>query len=177
MESFCARYCCRFCLTEKVDFQTVLWGWPKSDFTNKTRTQTIVKLFSQTQHYLICTLWSILAYWTLQYFNTTDYFSVDIMHDILEGVAQWGKTCYSIYKPTLTAKDVYGRVPSYSYGYTERRNRPPALKLDHGSNDLGLNAIQSWCLRNLTLIFGDLVQKDDKYWLTLLLLLLCFLLY
>jgi hypothetical protein len=58
----------------------------------------------------------------------------------------------------VTPKDVYGRVNSFNYGYTERRNRPPALKLDDGSNDLCLNAIQCWCHHNLTLIFGDLVQ-------------------
>ncbi|XP_038870264.1 uncharacterized protein LOC120064026 [Salvelinus namaycush] len=111
---------------------------------------------------------------SLQYFNTTDTFSVDIMHDILEGVAQLEvkRVLQYIQANFVTAKDVYGRVHSFNYGYTERRNHPPALKLDDGSNDLCLNAIQSWCLLcNLTLIFGDLVQKDDKYWQLLWLLL------
>lgn len=54
----------------------------------------------------------------------------------------------------------------------EQNNKPPALKLVEDSNDLGLNAIQSWCLlRNLPLIFGDLVCRDDQHWYLLLLLL------
>lgn len=41
-----------------------------------------------------------------------------------------------------------------------------------GSTDLGLNAIQSWCLlRNIPLLFGDLIETDDKHWHLLLLLL------
>lgn len=37
---------------------------------------------------------------------------------------------------------------------------------------MGLNAIQSWCLlRNMPLIFGDLVQIGNEYWHLLLLLL------
>ncbi|XP_045078395.1 uncharacterized protein LOC123491558 [Coregonus clupeaformis] len=111
---------------------------------------------------------------SLQYFNTTDNFYVDIMHYILEEVAQFEVKLVLQYLQAnfVTAKDVYGRVHSFNYGYTEMRNRPPAVKLDDGSNDLVLNAIQSWCLlRNLPLIFGDLVQKDDKYWQLLLLLL------
>jgi hypothetical protein len=40
----------------------------------------------------------------------------------------------------VTAKDVYGRVRSFYYGNTERRNFLPALKLDDGGNDLGLKA-------------------------------------
>lgn len=46
------------------------------------------------------------------------------------------------------------------------------VKLFGGSNDLGLNAIQSWCLlRNMPLLFGDLVLRDYKHWYLLLLLL------
>lgn len=51
----------------------------------------------------------------------------------------------------------------------EQHNKPPAVKLTEGSNDLGLNAIQSWCLlRNLPLIFGDLISPKDQHWYLLL---------
>lgn len=110
----------------------------------------------------------------LQYFNTADNFSVDIMHDILEGVAQLEVKLVLEYlqENFLTAKELASRIESFNYGYTERRNRPPAVKLLDGSSDLGLNAIQSWCLlRNMPLIFGDLVQGDNEYWHLLMLLL------
>ena len=96
------------------------------------------------------------------------------MHDILEGVAQFEVKLVLEYvqKNFLTAKELAGRIQSFNYGYTERRNRPPAVKLFDGGNDLGLNAIQSWCLLcNMPLIFGDLVQRNDEYWHLLILLL------
>ena len=35
---------------------------------------------------------------------------------------------------------------------------------------MGQSAIQFWCLlRNIQLIFGDLVQREDKYWQHLML--------
>lgn len=46
------------------------------------------------------------------------------------------------------------------------------MNLSEGSNDLGLNAIQSWCLlRNMPLIFGDLISTSDEHWYLLLFLL------
>ncbi|RXN12054.1 NLRC3-like protein [Labeo rohita] len=35
------------------------------------------------------------------------------------------------------------RIQSFNYGYSERKNRPSGVKIDDGSKDLGLNAIQS----------------------------------
>ena len=90
------------------------------------------------------------------------------MHNILEGVAQFKVKLILQYvqENFLTAKELAGRIQSFNYGYMERKNRPPAVKLIDGSgNYLGLNAIQSWCLlRHMPLLFGDLMQKDDKHW-------------
>ncbi|XP_045079179.1 uncharacterized protein LOC123491654 isoform X5 [Coregonus clupeaformis] len=72
----------------------------------------------------------------------------------------------------LNAEQLAGRIHAFDYGYNQQRNRPPRVKLFDGSNDLGLNAIQSWCLlRNMPLLFGDLIQSDDQHWHLLLLLL------
>lgn len=54
----------------------------------------------------------------------------------------------------------------------EQNNKPPAVKLGENLNDLGVNAVQSWCLlHNLPLIFGDVVCPNDQHWYLLLLLL------
>ena len=64
------------------------------------------------------------------------------------------------------------RIQSYDYGFMESNNRPLAVNLGSESNDLGLNAIQSWCLlRNVPLMFGDLVTSADQHWYLLLSLL------
>ncbi|XP_041693785.2 uncharacterized protein LOC121532136 isoform X1 [Coregonus clupeaformis] len=176
VESFGARYCCRFCLLEKDCFQTVFCeDYPKVVL----RTIEMHKLHCQTlqtdptlPHIYgvkrICLLNS------LQYFNTANNFSVDIMHDILEGVAQFEVKLVLQYikENFLNAEQLAGRIHAFDYGYNQQRNRPPRVKLFDGSNDLGLNAIQSWCLlRNMPLLFGDLIQSDDQHWHLLLLLL------
>ncbi|XP_035994789.1 uncharacterized protein LOC118563679 [Fundulus heteroclitus] len=176
VESFGARYCCRFCLLEKDCFQTVFC---EDDPKVVLRTVEMHKQHCQTiqtdptlPHIYgvkrICPLNS------LEYFNTANKFSVDIMHDILEGVAQFEVklVLHYIQENFLDAEQLAGRIQSFDYGYNQQRNRPPRVKLFDGSNDLGLNAIQSWCLlRNMPLLFGDLIDTDDKHWHLLLLLL------
>jgi hypothetical protein len=51
---------------------------------------------------------------TLQYFNTADNFSVDIMHDILEGVAQLEVKLVLVYlkENFVTAKELASRIQS-----------------------------------------------------------------
>lgn len=52
------------------------------------------------------------------------------MHDILEGVAQLEVKLVLEYlqENFLTAKELTARIESFNYGYTERRNRPHAVK-------------------------------------------------
>lgn len=176
VESFSARNCCRFCLTEKGDFQTVFCEDEESVIlrTKDMHAEHCATIQTNPQLPHVYGVKRSCLLNTLQFFNTANNFSVDIMHDILEGVAQFEVKLLLEYvqQNFLTAKELAGRIQAFNYGHTERRNRPPAVKLFDGSNDLGLNAIQSWCLlRNMPLIFGDLVQRDDEYWHLLLLLL------
>ncbi|KAK0150717.1 hypothetical protein N1851_008187 [Merluccius polli] len=95
---------------------------------------------------------------TLQYFNTSENVSVDVMHDILEGIGQLEMKLVLQYLKAnfVTSREIALRVQHY--GYTERKNRPPVIKLDDDRNDLGINAIQCWCLlRNLPLMFDNIV--------------------
>ena len=176
VESFSARYCCRFCLLEKTCFQTV--------FCEDNPEVVLRTIEMHTQHCQTLQTDSTLPHTygvkrtcllnTLQYFNTSNNFFVDIMHDILEGVAQFEVKLVLQYIQGnfLKAEQLAGRIHAFDYGYNQQRNRPPRVKMLDGSNDLGLNAIQSWCiLRNMPLLFGDLFQTGDGYWRLLLLLL------
>lgn len=176
VESFGARYCCRFCLLERHCFQSVF-----SEDDPKVVLRTVemhshhcqtIQTDSSLPHVYgvkrVCLLNS------LKYFHTANNFSVDLMHDVLEGVAQFEVKLVLEYIQSnfLNAEQLAGRIHAFDYGHNQQRNRPPRVKLFDGSNDLGLNAIQSWCLlRNMPLLFGDLIQTGDKHWHLLLLLL------
>ena len=111
---------------------------------------------------------------SLQYFHTTANFSVDIMHDILEGVAQYEMKLLiqHLIRNDTTSAEVQRRIQSFNYGFMKQNNKPPGVKLVEGSNDFGLNAIQSWCLlRHLPIMFGDLVHPNDQHWYLFILLL------
>ncbi|KAL6491486.1 hypothetical protein MHYP_G00018310 [Metynnis hypsauchen] len=178
VESFSARYCCRFCLLEKHNFQTVF-----SEDDPEVILRTVdghaehcqsVQADPRLPHLYGVKRTCLLN--SLQYFNTAKNFSVDIMHDILEGVGQFEVKLILkyIHGNFLCAEQVAGRIHAYDYGFNQQRNRPPLStdKMLDGSNDLGLTAIQSWCLlRNMPLLFGDLIEPDDKHWHLLLLLL------
>lgn len=74
---------------------------------------------------------------SLNYFNTANNFAVDIMHSILEGVAQLEVELILLYiqHNFLCTDDLAGRVHAFDYGYNQQRNRPPMVKLFDGSND------------------------------------------
>lgn len=89
VESFSAHYCCRFCITEKSEFQSVFC---EDDQSTILQTKDMlaehchaVQTNPQLPHVYGVKRSCLLN--SLQYFNIAN-FSVDIMHDILEGVAQ-----------------------------------------------------------------------------------------
>lgn len=111
----------------------------------------------------------------LEYFNISENYAVDIMHDLLEGVAQLEMKLLFDYlseSNVVSLQSASNRIYSFNYGYVEHKNRPTMVKFEQAGNGLGLNAIQTFCLiRNLPLIFGDLVEVGNKHWRLLLLLL------
>lgn len=70
----------------------------------------------------------------------------------------------------VTVNELSDRLHSFSYGYTDCKNRPGNLKIDDNSKHLGLNAAQSWCvLCHTPLIFGDVIERVNDHWNLLLL--------
>lgn len=175
VESFSARYCCRFCLAEKDDFQTEFSEESSKIVLRTKHTHTAhcqEMAGSQSLPYVFGVKKACLLN-SLTYFHTTENFSVDVMHDILEGVGQYELKLLFLYfkEQHVTLEELNSRIQSFDYGFMERNNRPVAVNLGE-SNDLGLNAVQSWCLlRNAPLLFGDLVTPTDQHWGLLLLLL------
>lgn len=176
VESFSARYCCRFCLAEKDDFQTE-FSEDSPKIVLRTKDNHTAHCQEMSNNPLLPYVFGVKSSCllnSLTYFHTTENFSVDVMHDVLEGVAQYELKLLFLYlkEQHLTLGELNLRIQSFDYGFMEKNNRPVAVNLGGESNDLGLNAIQTWCLlRNVPLMFGDLVTSTDQHWGLLLLLL------
>ena len=102
---------------------------------------------------------------SLQFFHVCQNFSLDIMHYILEGVAQYEMKLLLEYlsENVLSKSGLLSRIYAFDYGYLERKNRPTRVNLDSSGNSIGLNSIQTLCLiRNIPLIFGDIVPEGDQ---------------
>ncbi|XP_047658047.1 uncharacterized protein LOC113658066 [Tachysurus fulvidraco] len=176
VEPFSARYCCGFCLLEKEDFQTV---FSEDSPRMSLRTKELHAEHCQRMQsnpglpYVMGVKKSYLLNF-LQYFHTTANFSVDIMHDILDEVAQYEMILliHHLIGNFTTSAEVHRRIQSFNYGFMEQNNKHPGVELREGSNDLGLNATQNWCLlRYLPIIFEDIVCPNDQHWFLFILLL------
>lgn len=84
----------------------------------------------------------------LQFFHVCNNFSLDIMHDILEGVAQYElKLLFEYLSENILSKpDLLSRIYAFDYGYVECKNRPTRINLDSSGNSIGLNSIRTLCL-------------------------------
>lgn len=176
VESFSATHCCRFCLITKEELQSVFTeDHPGLVFRSREiHSEHCAALRENPLLVSVCGVKKTCLLNTLQFFHTCDNYAVDIMHDLLEGVVQYELKLvfqYLVNQKLLSLETLSQRIQSFNYGYTERKNRPSSLKMDEGSKDLGLNAIQSWCLiKHTPLIFGDKVDRNNSYWNLLLLL-------
>ncbi len=176
VESFSAMYFCRFCLTSKVESQSVFTE-DDPGMIFRTKEMHAEHCAALQENPMLSSTFGVKKTCllnTLHFFHTSDNYAVDIMHDLLEGVVQYELKLffqYLVNHKYLSLESLSLRIQSFNYGYTERKNRPSGLKIDDASKDLGLNAIQSRCLvRNAPLIFGDVLERNNCYWNLLLLL-------
>lgn len=126
VQSFSANYFCRFCLADRNTCQTVFCD-----------DDTSITLRSKELHVQHCkdieedpTLSSSFGVKQtcllndLKYFNVSENYAVDIMHDVLEGVAQLEiklLLLYFVEHDILPQQDISNRIYSYSFGYLERK--------------------------------------------------------
>ncbi|KAJ8043404.1 hypothetical protein HOLleu_10470 [Holothuria leucospilota] len=113
------------------------------------------------------------------FFHIVHNFSLDVMHDLLEGVVQYEIKLVLSYlisgrEPALiTLNQLNKEIASFDYGSTEKSNKPSQIKLHSQGNAIGQKAMQSWCLiRHLPLIIGHLLEERDMPYFELLLKLL-----
>ncbi|MCI4374945.1 hypothetical protein PGIGA_G00012370, partial [Pangasianodon gigas] len=124
-ESFSGHYFCRLCLTDKVDVQSV---YSEDDFRVILHDWTIYEqqcseLESDPQLKSRHGLKRSSTFNSLQYFHVCHNYSLDVMHDLLEGVVQFEMKLLFEYlsENVVTQSELLTRIYSYDYGYLERK--------------------------------------------------------
>lgn len=103
----------------------------------------------------------------LKYFHILQNTTVDLMHDILEGVIHFlleevFRFCTE--RKILTKLQLVCRIRDFNYGYLSKKSKPSILKLD--KKNLNQNASQSYCLMvNLPFILFDVKDKLEEIWI------------
>lgn len=114
----------------------------------------------------------------LKYFHTTENWSFDIMHDLLEGVIgmsiKWVINYY-VLANKFTVSQLNQRIHSFKYGAVEYKNKPSPnftrKLIINKSNYLKQKAVQSWLLlRALPFLIGHFVEKENQHMRLLIIL-------
>lgn len=101
----------------------------------------------------------------LRNFHVIDAPTVDLMHDILEGVGQWSVKefiTFVISRKLLTEQQINEKIAAFNFGQQESSSLPNSIS--YAKKGLGLKAAQAWCfIRHVPLIFKDFFQNtEDK---------------
>ncbi|XDV17710.1 hypothetical protein PO909_023532 [Leuciscus waleckii] len=147
VESFSAKHYCRLCLTDKVLAQEVFSeDDPRVILRSRNLNEEHYKYLADNPNENSCygiKRNSVLN--TLTYFNVSENFVLDIMHDILEGVAQYEvKLLFEYMSCNLISCDsIPQRLYAFNYGYLDKNNRPTKVKLQQAGNSIGLTQRKS----------------------------------
>lgn len=171
-ESFSATRYCRICRATSIEcsrmsvedcrlFRTI------ENYRNDTQRKSITTGVKEE-----CIFNQLISFHIAQ--NKT----IDIMHDIFEGVAHYTLskiiTCLIYEDKVLSLDDLNKRIAQFYYGEAES-NKPRQIYKEYSKpnkNDIVKNKIkikqssaEMLCLcRNLGLIIGDLIPGENQYW-------------
>lgn len=162
--SFSTKFCCRFCKADlsnvkqaSEDCDSLIRNDFYVDLENNLEPQQ-KKKNEETWLEKTRGVKMISALSTLKYFSVSTGSSVDIFHDLYEGVVVFAlSTVFEHFKSKriLTIEKIKERVNQFKYGKLNRAHTPSNIQLERKSN-LGLSGMQ---LKTLILyfpfIFGD----------------------
>lgn len=164
-ESFMANYPCRFCKCSKIEcnFQIM-------QNNNQLRNEDNYKSDILMNNISVTGIKEISIWNQIPSFHVTRSYSVDIMHDVLEGVCNYDLAPllnYFILKFKYFSLDTLNnRIQCFNYGPIENQNRPPLLSVDFlKTNQIKMSATEMLCFtRHLGLMIGDLVPTNSEIW-------------
>jgi len=108
----------------------------------------------------------------LKYWHVTKHYVVDIMHDVLEGVAPFElslilKGMAKDKSVMLSVETVNSALTFFEYSIADKNSRPPSLS---SFDTLWMSATEMWCFL-WNLLIGHRVPRQQEQWLLLLKLL------
>lgn len=166
-ESFVANHPCRFCRCSKTVCHKQLFKID-NELRNTENYETDVNTENMSVPGIVeRSIWN-----TIHSFHVVNNYSVDLMHDILEGVCDYD--IFSILRyfvfeiKYFTLETLNHKIKLFNYGPTDIRNRPPLLSentFKSNSNTIKMSASEMWnFVRYLGLLIGDLVDVESEYW-------------
>ena len=173
MESFNAKYFCRFCKCTHCEIQTSL---KTETFDRRTRAEYDMCVSESRSNNYNASESGIkhgCPFNFLSQFHCIDQSAFDCMHDVLEGVVPL-EICLILQllidKKYFLLADVNNAINNYNYSLSDKNSKPPEVNL----KNIRIQAAESWCLiRNLPLMIGNLIPEGDAHWRLLLMLLDC----
>jgi len=166
--SFSSTYFCRFCVNDKKKTQTMATE-DHDSLRNRVNYNEHVNKNDLKQTGI--SEYSIFN--SIKSFHVVENFSVDIMHDIFEGVAVYNM-CHLITNfirlKYFTLETLNIRKKSFNYGESEIGNMSPSLKFiksNHLKIKMSSREMQSF-VHFFPLLVGHLVPENDQYWLFLI---------
>ncbi|EFN77041.1 hypothetical protein EAI_10271, partial [Harpegnathos saltator] len=170
VESFSATFCCRFCKVPK-DISCKLCSENFSALRNKINYAQDIA----TNNVSFTGIKEMCAFNILDTFHAVENYSVDVMHDLLEGVCVYEMNSILRYciieEQYFTLDTLNWRLQFFNFGPVA--NRPLTIsksQLLNKSITMSASEMLSLIL-NFGLIVGDLIiNPDDKYWQLFILL-------
>lgn len=167
-ESFNSTYYCRICECSKFECQQSISQHNEmlrspekySDFSKKFFESEREPDVKETKGFKKCCPFN-----ELKYFHAFENFSVDIMHDLLEGaVPEFIKILFdSLKKKNIRLNVIQALVRDFNYGFLSKIYRPSTIRFE--SNNLGQSARQNHCfILYLPFIFLSYKEEIPSEW-------------
>lgn len=167
-ESFSATYYCRLCELDKVECKTQFTEVEQKMRNNRNYMRAIDIIKKSDQRDLKATkgISRYCPFNDLKFYNIFQNPSVDLMHDMNEGVIPvliHAFIDYAAEKKIVTYSETQRKVRDYNYGFLSKRNKPSQINKD--KPNLNQNASQQYCLmRHLPFIFSEYEEKLGVPW-------------
>lgn len=164
-KSFSATYFCRICTCSKVEAQKTSY-----EIADKLRTKDTYQSHLLVKDPQKTGIIEPCIFNELPSFHVTVNTSVDIMHDLFEGVIKNDMCLIILYfienKKYFSLVDLNDRKELFDYGEIDSKNISPRIKLDSlTTRNLKMSASETWCfIHFFGLMIGDLIPKGDRVW-------------